>query len=129
DAVIGSLVVLFLGPRNLGLDVERERLDCAGEVLAALGEGADGRHDRSPCLNSGRAHRGLDGDQEAEGRSIRTACGRSAAEDGGPESAEPVPRGRRPRAGAKNSWSRGLRAPAYHRRVGTSYGLIWSRRN
>ena len=35
DAVIGSLVVLFLGPRNLSLDVERERLDRAGEI--ALG--------------------------------------------------------------------------------------------
>src|ERR1700694_1548036 len=31
DAVIGSLVVLLLGPRDLGLDVERERLDRAGE--------------------------------------------------------------------------------------------------
>src|SRR6516162_11214191 len=45
DAVIGSLVVLFLGPRDLGLDVEGKRLDRAGEVVAALGEGADGRHD------------------------------------------------------------------------------------
>src|SRR6202521_4790808 len=86
DAKIGSLVVLLLGPRNLGLDVERKRLDRAREIaVVALGEGADGRHDKSPCLNSGRAHRGLDGDQEAEGRSPRTACGRSAAEDGGRE--------------------------------------------
>ena len=33
DAVIGSLVVLFLGPRDLGLDVEGKRLDRAGEVV------------------------------------------------------------------------------------------------
>jgi hypothetical protein len=68
DTKIGSLVILLLGPRDLGLDVERKRLDRAGEIaVIALGEGADGRHDKSPCLNSGRAHRGLDGDQEAEG--------------------------------------------------------------
>ena len=35
DAKIGSLVVLLLGPRDLGLDVERKRLDRAGEI--ALG--------------------------------------------------------------------------------------------
>src|ERR1700730_6515129 len=48
DAIVGSLVVLLLGPRDLGLDVERKRLDRAGEIaVVALGEGADGRHDKS----------------------------------------------------------------------------------
>src|ERR1700674_1579415 len=49
DAIIGGLVVLLFGPRYLGLDVERKRLDRACEIAAvALGEGADGRHDKSP---------------------------------------------------------------------------------
>src|ERR1700730_14608681 len=39
DAIIGSLVVVLLGPRDLGLDIERKRLDRAGEIAAvALGD-------------------------------------------------------------------------------------------
>jgi hypothetical protein len=47
DAVIGSLVVLFLGPRDLGLDVERKRLDRAGEVV--LGHLSTVLFARNPC--------------------------------------------------------------------------------
>jgi hypothetical protein len=47
DAVIGSLVVLFLGPRDLGLDVERKRLDRAGEVV--LGHLSTVMFARNPC--------------------------------------------------------------------------------
>src|SRR5579859_914199 len=85
DAVIGSLVVLLLGPRDLGLDVERKRLDRAGEVIARLGEGADGRHVTLPRLNSGRtiaasmAINRLRGDQPAPSMAA------ASAEDGGPE--------------------------------------------
>ena len=49
DAIIGSLVVLLLGARKFGLDVERNRLDLPADVtVVALGEGADGRHCRVP---------------------------------------------------------------------------------
>jgi len=47
DAVIGSLVVLFLGPRDLGLDVERNCLDRAGEVV--LGHLSTVLFARNPC--------------------------------------------------------------------------------
>jgi hypothetical protein len=47
DAIIGSLVVLLLGPRNLGLDVERKRLDRAGEVV--LGHLSTVLFARNPC--------------------------------------------------------------------------------
>jgi hypothetical protein len=47
DAKIGSLVVLLLGPRNLGLDVERKRLDRAGEIV--LGHLSTVLFARNPC--------------------------------------------------------------------------------
>ena len=47
DAVIGSLVVLFLGPRDLGLDVERNCLDRAGEIF--LGHLSAVLFARNPC--------------------------------------------------------------------------------
>jgi hypothetical protein len=47
DAVIGSLVVLLLGPRDLGLDVERNRLDRADEVI--LGHLSTVLFARNPC--------------------------------------------------------------------------------
>ncbi len=82
DAIVGSLVVVLLGRDEDRLDVERERLDRAGEAVIRRSEGADGSHGGLRLL-SGRDHRSLDGGPWPGERSARSREARSAAEDGG----------------------------------------------
>jgi hypothetical protein len=67
DAEVRSLVGWVVDADQLGLDVEVERLDGAGEAIARGGEGADGSHCLSPLVFSGRAYRDLDGGRETGG--------------------------------------------------------------
>ncbi|MBX3547509.1 MAG: hypothetical protein KF818_32645, partial [Chelatococcus sp.] len=57
----------------LGLDAEGD--DFAGELVAGLLEGADGRHFKSPFPLSSPHHCGLDGDRQAGGDRRRTPQG------------------------------------------------------
>ena len=111
DAVVGSLVAGFVGGLDRRLGIDAEGLDRAGEALARLGEGADGRHGVLSCCSSGRAHRGLDGDRPAGGDRRRTRrC--EPQRSGGWRQTAILLRDAKPLAAAENSW----RPPLRHRR-------------
>src|SRR6202012_3283185 len=48
DAEVGAALIVAVGGDELGLDVEGEGFDCAGEAIVGLGEAADGCHGRVP---------------------------------------------------------------------------------
>lgn len=76
DAEVGAALALALAGDELGLDVEGQGLDRAGEARAVLvlGEGADGRHCRIP-FPVGPLHCDLDGGRETGDDRPRTRQG------------------------------------------------------
>lgn len=67
DAEVRSLLGGVLDADQLGLDVEVQSFDGAGEAVARGGKCADGSHCLIPLVFSGRAYRDLDGGRETGG--------------------------------------------------------------